>query len=205
MTDMDFILDYINSIPNVDTSKIFAIGHSSGAQIELIYDNNFSKKPFKKIFSLHTTLENVDLVNARKWSDLSFLLNNNCKLSTTPTLLFAPTSKVLVSDINDTTGLEKIYELEISPKFLPFKQNKTTPYSFVTLKYNLSHDGFISLGNFRFLFDEKHKFKDNAKINLQQFYYECLLGFLKNEIFEDSKVSNKNNINQYFSVEKSNH
>ncbi len=185
-SDMDFIVKFIKQTINVDSSKLVAVGHSWGAQTEILYDNYSITKPFKKIISLHTTLENASLETAKEnWPEFEYIYNNNCKNCKTSVALFAPfTLSSLVG--KDTTGKEIVIRYDtLMPEYAAFKYNKTTPYTFITVKHNVKHDGFISFGNIRFPYCQKYKLSDTQEIIKQQNYYEQIV-LLSNKIISDA-------------------
>jgi hypothetical protein len=186
ISDMDFVVKLIKQTPNVDSSKLIAVGHSWGAQTEILYDNYSITKPFKKIISLHTTLENASLETAKEnWPEFEYIYKNNCQNSKTPVALFAPlTVSTLIG--RDTLGKEILIKQDtLHPEYMPFKYNKTTPYTFITVKHNIKHDGFISLGNIRFPYCQKYKLSDTENIISQQKYYEQIV-LLSNKIISEA-------------------
>jgi acetyl esterase/lipase len=208
MTDITFVLKMTKSMRNVDSTKIVAAGHSWGAQMELMYDNKTAQKDFKKIMAFHTTFENQDLKKAKEyWPEFNYLFKNKCKLSTTPTVLFAPiylrqqTKKDGITDINIIPKLDTIF-----PQFSPFRRNKTTPYTFVTVKKDITHDGFIALGNLSTPYAQKYDLADRDKRIIQQTCYEQIL-FLARQIatssLNNSSIPLDSSINANFKFESS--
>lgn len=147
-TDIGFMAEKAGAAVGVDAEHLFAIGHSWGAQ-ELIAFDARKEKPFKSIIALHTTLEPFDLETARKyWGSLVTLMQDSAGAMTTPTCILAPTDLDLPDTLigkvpSDLNSLQPYLSL---PAYAPFRGNKTTPYSFITVRYPLGHDEFISLG-----------------------------------------------------------
>ena len=179
VTDIDFILAFAGNMSGVDKSRIVATGHSWGAQALLRHDNERSGKLLKCIVSLHTTLEDVPIEYAREgWPEFSYLFDNQCTQSTTPSFLLAPYTKFTVEEQDTLPGGEtRTGKKTVSrkPGFIPFRNNMTTPYRFVTVNYPVKHDGFITCGNLRFPFCEKYNLKDKEEIKLQQKWYEYIV------------------------------
>jgi len=208
ISDMEFVLKLTKQMPNVDSSKMIAVGHSWGAQTEIRYDNHPFQKSFKKIISLHTTIEDKPLDLAKEyWPEFNYIYEDKCEHSTTPVIFFAPFQIAQRFYTDKITGKEKLFRIDtIAPKYIPFKFNTTTPYTFITVKHNVSHDGFISLGNLRFPYCKRYHLADSDNIIRQQFYYEQII-----EISEKIIKTTLNNTfskdilkNNYFIVQESN-
>jgi len=184
VTDFQFVLEFAKRQAFVDSTQLTAVGHSLGAQVPLIYDNRTRLKPFRKIIALHTTLEAQQLTNARKiWPSFSFLFDNQAQLSTTSTFILAPTFLMYRSDQDPITKKEVILEIVTKyPEFAAFRNNSTTPYTFVTVKHPIKHDGFIALGNFRFPLLAKYELSDRIEIIKQQKTYEGIVKLIENII-----------------------
>ncbi len=205
ISDMEFVLKLTKQLPNVDTARIIAVGHSWGAQTELRFDNTTFQKSFKRIISLHTTLEDKQLDFAKEnWPEFNYMFENKCELSTTPVIIFAPFQIASMFDTDTITGKETFIKFDtIKPKFKPFRNNKITPYTFATIKHDLRHDGFITLGNLRFPYCKKYHLPDSLNIVNQQFYYENIILFSEKIIKTtlDNTFSSKNLQNKYFILE----
>lgn len=189
LTDMEFILEQTKKIQNIDTTNITAIGHSWGAQTLINYDNTNFTKPYRKIISLHTTIEDKPLSLAKEyWPEFEYLFKNEAKNSTTPVVFFAPIQLVSLFDTDSITGKETyIKTVTRNPKYTPFKCNEITPYTFMTIKHNVTHDGFISLGNWRFPYCKKYNLTDSEEIITQQFYYEQIITLIQDIIISKSE------------------
>ena len=176
---MNTVLGFMQSLDNVDTSKLFAVGHSWGAQSFLRYDSVTTRKPFKKIISLHTTIEDKSKEQiATMWQDLQYIERNECANSTTPTVLLAPVNIATIIDEDTVTGKETILGIDtLYPKFRAFKANKTTPYTFVTLRHAQAHNSFTSVGNIRYSLAKKYHLPDSAEIRTDQLFYERIVRF----------------------------
>ena len=184
VTDFQFVIEFAKRQEFVDTTQMTAVGHSLGAQVPLLHDNRTRLKPFRKIISLHTTLEAQQLTNARKiWPDFNFLFDNQAQLSTTPTFILAPTFLMYRSDQDPITKKEVILEIVTKyPEFVTYRNNSTTPYTFVTVKHPIKHDGFIALGNFRFPLLANYELSDRIEIIKQQKTYERIVKLTANII-----------------------
>ncbi|MCF8423399.1 MAG: hypothetical protein K9H41_03535 [Bacteroidia bacterium] len=189
-TDIKFIINQTKKSFNVDSNNIFAVGHSMGAQDFIKYDTT-STKSFKKIISFHTTLEGRSIKIANKrWPEIMSKFKHNHKKMTTSTVLFAPINLVQ----KDT----------LWPKYQAFKKNKTTPYTFVTLKYPQTHDGFITLGNLRFSYANKYNLDDKTEIQFLQRNYEYIVLYsydIINNSFNNSKNSFESSYSKFFKVD----
>lgn len=164
--DLLYILDYARSIPMVDTATMFGIGFSAGAQALLKFDLRPGPKPFRAIVSLHTTLEDKTIAYIKErgmWEQLLPIIDGEAEYALTPTWLLAPQNWYVPADDNEQQG--KLFFK--SPDFEPFRPNRTTPYRFITLSYPLSHDGFISMGNWRYGFHEQFNYPDRREIELE--------------------------------------
>ncbi|MBB2144200.1 hypothetical protein GM921_01770 [Pedobacter sp. LMG 31464] len=208
ISDMEFVLKLTKKMPNIDTSSMVAVGHSWGAQTEIRFDNTNFSKSFKKIISLHTTLEDKPLDLAKKWwPKFNYMFENACENSTTPVVLFAPFQAFRLFDTDKITGKKIFMKIDtIIPKYVPFRFNKTTPYTFITVKHEVRHDGFISLGNLRFPFCRKYHLVDRNEIIKQQFYYEQIIRLSEKIITKSLNNTFSNEIldNIYFTVEQYN-
>ena len=207
-SDMEFVLKLTKLMPNVDSSKIIAVGHSWGAQTEIRFDNLPFQKSFKKIISLHTTIEDKPLDLAKEyWPEFNYIYENKCEHSTTPVIFFAPFQIAQRFYTDKITGKEKLFRIDtMAPKYTPFKFNTTTPYTFITVKHNVSHDGFISLGNLRFPYCKRYNLADSDNILSQQFYYEQIIEVSEKIIITTLNNTFSNDIlkNKYFIVQESN-
>jgi hypothetical protein len=163
VADMAFVISNTKSFLGQRTPYQIAAGHSWGAQLLLLSDT-LDQKPFRQIIAFHTTLEDKPVDRAQKmWPELMPVLQNKNASMTTPTVIFAPEFRI-------KDGFD----------FLPFRENKTTPYTFITVKTKyLSHDGFVTLGNLRAPFAGKYKFDDSFEISTQHSYYQQILVLTK--------------------------
>ena len=186
INDFSFMLKTAKTMPNVDAAKMVAAGHSWGAQTALRFDNIEVKKSFKEIISFHTTLEDKNMAVAKEyWPTFDYLFENKCKLSTTPSVLFAPYNLADEWDTDTLTGKETFIKTDtLYPKFLPFRKNTTTPYTFITVLHHVLHDGFITLGNLRLPYAEQYKLDDKKEIIDQQMYYEQIVLYAEQIITE---------------------
>ncbi|MCE3280119.1 MAG: Tetratricopeptide 2 repeat protein [Bacteroidetes bacterium] len=177
-SDIKFVLNQTKKSYNLDTNNIFAVGHSMGAQ-DFIKSDTAISKPFKEIISFHTTLEDRSIKDANKiWPEIMTEFKNNHKKMTTPTVLFAP---IKLSQ-KDT----------LWPEYRAFKKNTTTPYTFITVKYPQTHDGFITLGNLRFPYCNKYNLNDKNEIHTLQKSYENIVLYSSDII--NNTVNNKTNV-----------
>lgn len=181
VTDYQFVIEFVKRQAFVDSTRMTAVGHSLGAQISLRHDNQVHLKPFQKIIVLHTTLESQQLANARKkWISFNFLFDNQAQLSTTPTFILAPTLLMYRSKKNPITNKDEILNIDTRyPEFEPFRNNSTTPYTFITIRHAIKHNSFISLGNFRFPLLSKYELNDRNEIIKQQKTYERVVELTK--------------------------
>lgn len=207
LTDMQFVLEQTKKMQNIDTTNMTAVGHSWGAQTLIRYDNTNLSKPFKKIVSLHTSIEDKPLSLAKEyWPEFDYMYKNEAKNSTTPVVFFAPIQLATLIAKDTITGKETYIRTDtLKPKFIPFKCNKTTPYTFITIKQNVTHDGFISLGNWRFPYCKKYNLTDCGEIINQQYYYEQIITLTQEIIKSNSEklivpkdIINNSNINVEF-------
>lgn len=186
VTDIDFIVNFVKQVPSVDKTRLVAVGHSWGAQSLIRHDNAKTEKSFRGIVSLHTTLEDKPLDYAKEsWPEFQYMYDNQCERSTTPVALLAPLSWRSQEKTDTLSTGETITKSNVfytMPDFKAFRLNKTTPYMFSIINYQVTHDGFISLGNFRFPYCEKYMLNDRAEIISQQVYYENIVNFSKNAI-----------------------
>jgi|GEM_PF-5422364 len=169
LNDIIFLLKHMKELSGFETPDIIAAGHSWGGQALILYDT-LKNKPFKKIIAFHTTLEDKPVNQAIKmWPGLMAALQTKSDLMSTPTFLFAPQ-----------------YRIKDGFDYLPYRENKATPYTFITVNTDfISHDGFVLLGNLRTPFADKYKLNDVAELKTQdQFYKQIIL--LSKSIIEDS-------------------
>jgi hypothetical protein len=208
ISDMEFVLKSTKLMSNVDTSKMIAVGHSWGAQTEIRYDNLTFQKSFKKIISLHTTIEDKPLDLAKEyWPEFNYIYENKCENSTTPVIFFAPFHVTSLFYTDTITGKETLFKIDTTaPKYTPFKFNTTTPYTFITVKHNVSHDGFISLGNLRFPYYKRYHLADRENIIRQQFYFEQIIEISEKIIKTTFNNTFSNEIlnNKFFIIQESN-
>ena len=177
ISDLQFVIDQTKKMQNIDTTNISAVGHSLGAQTLIRCDNQTESKNIQKIISLHTTMEDKSIQDAKMyWPEFEYLYSNSTKKSTTPVIFFAPLNLDRLIGVDTKSGKEIIVRTDtISPKFTAFRCNKNTPYSFITIKHNVTHDGFIALGNLRFPYCRKYNLTDYEEIINQQYYYEQII------------------------------
>ncbi len=208
ISDMEFVLKLTKQLPNIDTTRIIAVGHSWGAQTEIRFDNTNFPKSFKRIISLHTSLEDKNLDLAKEyWPEFNYIYENKCAFSTTPVVLFAPYQIASLYGTDTLTGKDVFIKFDtIIPKYEPFRFNKITPYNFVTIKHDVRHDGFITFGNLRFPYCKKFHLADSEKILTQQYYYEKIILFSEKIIKTtlDNTFSSENLKNEYFILEHPN-
>jgi hypothetical protein len=165
--DIEFITGFVKSLACVDTSKMVLIGHSWGAQASMQYDYYSTQKSYRALISLQTTLEEVSVEEAAHWKYLDFIYNNACENCTTPAYLF--TSVSLRKRKSENT---KEFEYRnVQPEYLPFKENKTTAYSFITLNKILYHHQFVSAGHLRYHIASENEYKDIRELKEQYLYY----------------------------------
>lgn len=192
VSDIDFIVNFVKQVPSVDKTRLVAAGHSWGAQALLRHDNAKTEKSFRGIVSIHTTLEDKPLDYTKEsWPEFQYMYDNQCERSTTPVALLAPLSwrsreKTDTLPTGETITSSRVYYTK--PDFKAFRLNKTTPYLFTIINHQVTHDGFISIGNFRFPYCEKYQLIDRAEIISQQVYYEHIINFSKKTI--DSFIKN---------------
>jgi hypothetical protein len=170
--DIQFVLNSFLGQPQ--KSSVYAVGHSWGAQAFFFHDR-LPQKYFRKIISLDSTLEPFDSTLLRKywpqqyWEFFEF---NNDQM-TTPTYLFA--------NNHDERG---------APQFQLFRKNKVTPYLFVTLKSMITHDGFISLGNYKFPYSKNSNLPGHSELIEQQHYFEHLAEIILDILREGNDENN---------------
>lgn len=162
--DISFILSQFMSTKAIDKDRIVAAGHSWGGQQWMLYDTQ-SLKPFKEIIAWHTTLEPWDVEFAKKnWPNLLFAYENRSQLMTTPAIIFAPVCAR-------------------GPRYMPFKENKHTPYLFVTVNnFEMNHDAFVSFGNLRAPYATKYKLPDKDVLIHQNACWERIVLFTQSLI-----------------------
>jgi hypothetical protein len=206
LTDLEFVLGQTKKMQNIDTNNITAVGHSWGAQTFIRFDNKHKSKSFHKIISLHTTMEDKSLKWLKDWTQFDYLFKDETKNSTTPVVFFAPIHIAAIIDTDTITGKETYLGTDtLKPKYAAFKCNTTTPYTFITIKHNLTHDGFISFGNWRFPYCKKYNLTDCGEIITQQYYYEQIITLTHEIIKSNSEklivpkdIINNSNINVEF-------
>lgn len=168
--DIQFITNFVKNIACIDTSKILLMGHSWGAQAAMQYDYFDSLKSYRAIISLQTTLEEVSVLEAANWKYLNFIYNNTCTNCTTPTILFTSVS-LRKRKSENSKGFE--YRT-VQPAYLPFKENKTTPYTLITLGNVLYHHQFVSAGHLRYKIASENGYKDIEELKQQYLSYQNL-------------------------------
>lgn len=163
IADLSFVISSTKTLISKKTPYLIAAGHSWGAQVLLLFDT-LKQKPFRQIIAYHTTLEDKPVEPALKmWPELMSTLQSKNVSMTTPTIIFAPEFRI-------KDGFD----------FLTFKENKTTPYTFITVKTKyLTHDGFITLGNLKVPFVKKYRLEDSYELSTQHLYYEQILVLTK--------------------------
>lgn len=186
ISDLQFVIEQTKKMQSIDTNNMTNIGHSMGAQTLIRFDNQMASNNIRKIIALHTTLEDKSMEDAKTyWPELDYLYSNEAKKSTTPVIFFAPLN-FRRAIWTDSTGKEIIVRTDtIYPKFTAFKCNKNTPYTFITIKHNVTHDGFISLGNLRFPYCSKYNLSDREEIITQQYFFEQIIR-ITHEILESN-------------------
>ena len=193
LTDFRFVIDFAKKQPWVDTTSMVAVGHSLGAQIAMMNDNQEGIKSFQRIIALHTTLEPRTVSEARKfWPKFNYLFDNQAYLSTTPTFILAPTFLMYRSGLDTLTKRRVIQKITGYPGYKPFRNNDITPYTFITVKHGIEHNGFIAVGNSRFPFISKYNLSDSEAIMKQQEIYESIVKLTADLISTFKKVSNNN-------------
>jgi hypothetical protein len=207
-SEIAFVLRFCKNLPMVDTTRMVAVGHSWGAQSEIIYDNWETEKSFKRIIGLHTTMEDNSIDSAKEeYPYFNYLFENKCENSTTPVTIFAPLNVVSSYYTDIKTGEEVLFKSDtLKPLFDPFRINKTTPYTFVTTNYNLKHDAFVTIGNLAYPFISKFQFSNYDNIIKQQFYYEQII-ILSEKIISstlNNTFNHQNLVNKHFMVERIN-
>lgn len=168
--DLLFMLEFARSLPFVDTNRVYGLGFSAGAQALLQLDMRPEPKPFGAIICLHTTLEDksVALINEKGWwEDLQPIINGEAVHATTASWVLAPLNRyVTQTQASDVFATSQQVTLRYkAPAFEAFRANgKYTPYRFVTVQYPLSHDGFITMGNWRYLIRDHFNFPDRREM-----------------------------------------
>jgi pimeloyl-ACP methyl ester carboxylesterase len=139
--DIDFLLDFASTLNSSDTSRIYAIGHSWGAQSFLYYDK-LDHKPFKAIFSLHTTLEHSKIEDIpTSWPEVYMAITDSTRAFTS-TYVFAPEKP--------------------SNDFWVFRKSTSENFTYINALQPITHEGFISLENFRYFLKNVYKFSDDS-------------------------------------------
>jgi hypothetical protein len=170
-TNLDRIAAFTKSLHHVDLGKVYGVGHSWGAQTLILFDS-LATKPFKKMFLLHTTLEEKsEQFIAKNWPELSGLLKNPNNHLSTPCIVFAPKHP--------------------EPTFSIFLRNKNTHYTYIHTETPMSHDGFISLGNFRHFFSRKYQLSETGLLKQQFDSYNEVTIYIKNEILNTHRDNYK--------------
>lgn len=173
--DIDFITRFASSLSIVDTSRMVLSGHSWGAQAALQYDHMYTHKPYKTILAFQTTLEEASLQDAPNWPYLSFIYQNACLNCTTPTYIFA-THSARKSVVKNEEGKSEEKIWAVAPRYEPFRENKVTPYVFITSKTPQLHQHFVSLGHLRYSLVYDYNFKDAEQLTEQyRSYLELLI------------------------------
>jgi hypothetical protein len=183
--DFTFIIENLISSLNKKGKSVYGVGHSMGAQ-NLILNDSAAVKLFSKIIALHTTLEGKTLEYAREhyWYMMEAFEAGSTKM-TTPTYIMAPYYDV---DSND---------------FLPFRENQTTPYTFISVNHEqLTHDGFILYGNVKNPFAEEFQLPDRNFLKAQDIAYKEILNLTLAIIRNDLQPDR---INKSFTIRKANH
>lgn len=168
--DLLFVLDFARRLPMADADHAYGVGFSAGAQALLQLDMRPGPKPLRAIVCLHTTLEDKSVAYITEkgwWEDLLPIIRGEAVHATTPTWLLAPQNWYIVEpDSLEGGGAAPSGELRFkAPLFEPFQANrKFTPYRFITVQYPLAHDGFISMGNWRYLLRERFAYPDRREL-----------------------------------------
>ena len=136
-----FMLDFISKSDFMEHSNLYAIGHSWGAQA-LLYFDKLEEKPFQSIFSLHTTIEHVDTVKIPKWWPELFAVLSDTSRLTTPSYIFSPERP--------------------SNNFWAYRLNKNADFTYINAQHPITHEGFISLENFRYFLRSNYVFSDDS-------------------------------------------
>ncbi len=150
--DMEHILKFAKTLSFADSTQIFGVGHSWGAQSLLYYDNA-PKHPFQKIISLHTTMEGpfpMDTIT-KWWSTVAKVMLDSTR-RTSPTLIFAPEKP--------------------SNDFLIFRKSKNADYHYVNVLNPIAHDGFISVDNLRYFVRGNYQPKEDSILEQQFLSYQ---------------------------------
>lgn len=150
--DIAYILRFAKSLPFADSTQVFGIGHSWGAQALLYYDNN-PAQPFKATVALHTTMEGpfpMDTIT-KWWSTVSKVMLDSTR-KTSPTLLFAPEKP--------------------SNNYLIFRKSKSADYQYINVRTPIAHDGFIALDNMRYFLRENYQAKEDTILQNQFLTYQ---------------------------------
>ncbi|MBL7899190.1 MAG: hypothetical protein JNJ99_11705 [Crocinitomicaceae bacterium] len=168
--DIQFITSFVKSISCVDTSKMLLMGHSWGAQAALEFDYFDSIKPYQAIISLQTTLEEVSVSEASGWKYLDFIYQNRSSNCTTPAFLITSVS-LRKRKAENSNGFE--YR-NVQPEYLPFRENKTTPYTFITIGKVLYHHQFVSAGHMRYKIALENGYEDINELKEQYQLYQNL-------------------------------
>jgi pimeloyl-ACP methyl ester carboxylesterase len=146
-SDIAHILTFAKHLPYVDSARIFALGHSWGAQALLYYDNT-PTQPFQATVALHTTMEGpfkLDTIT-KWWSAVSKIMLDSTR-KTSPTFLFAPEKP--------------------SNDYLIFRKSKSADYHYINVLNPIAHDGFISVDNMRYFLREHYQPKEDSILQKQ--------------------------------------
>jgi hypothetical protein len=159
--DITFLVDFINKLQFVDSTRIHAIGHSWGAQAFLHYDK-LNRKPFKSIFSIHTTMEHHEIESIPStWPEVyTVLTDTNRKI--TQSYIFAPEKP--------------------SNNFWAFRKPSTNNFTFINALQPITHEGFISLENFRYFLKDDYKLPDDSLLIKQFETYQEINRYIVNKI-----------------------
>jgi pimeloyl-ACP methyl ester carboxylesterase len=160
--DIEFIQAFSKTLPFVDSTRIFAVGHSWGAQSFLYYDNK-PRHPFSSTVSLHTTMEHFPELDSIKkyWKSVSRVLLDSTR-KTSPTFVFAPQKP--------------------SNNYLIFRQSKQADYTYINVKNPISHDGFISLDNMRCFLRSNYVAKEDSMLRLQFSSYQEICAAIREQL-----------------------
>jgi pimeloyl-ACP methyl ester carboxylesterase len=148
--DISYMNNFIKHLPYADSTRVFAVGHSWGAQALLYYDNK-PPQPFQTTISLHTTMEfppKLDTIT-KYWPRVSQIMLDSTR-KTSPTFFFAPEKP--------------------SNNYLIFRKSKSADYHYINALTPIAHDGFISLDNMRYFIKEFYRPKEDSVLQKQ---FQC--------------------------------
>lgn len=179
--DLRFVTNFTTTLPFVDETELYFLGHSWGAQIGLIL-NQSGDHPFKSFILLDNTLEALTSQQvSRYYPELDSIFRNHPRDFKTKT--YVVTSQKTYKEDGE-------YVTTPEPKFESFKLLDIENFEFLVINESLSHEAFTSNGVIRNIFGDQIYMDDSASSATQYETYlelnQTLLNYFKEGEFDKS-------------------